>query len=135
MCSGFPPRSDRRRPIAGVFKTRSPDRPNPLGLHAVTVRAIAGSRLLVGPIEAIDGTPVVDIKACLDGECPSERRSDTCPGGGPKQLRVHEGVGCGERLFRQPGLYAAYAPKPRKLRLWHTAPQTPKSRLKPHVRL
>ncbi len=52
-------------PVAGVFATRSPDRPNPLGLHRVTVREIAGERLKVGPIEAIDGTPVVDIKPVL----------------------------------------------------------------------
>jgi tRNA-Thr(GGU) m(6)t(6)A37 methyltransferase TsaA len=56
------PRSDPRNPITGVFATRSPDRPNPLGLHPVTLRAIDGTRLRVGPIEAIDGTPVVDIK-------------------------------------------------------------------------
>jgi tRNA (Thr-GGU) A37 N-methylase len=59
------PRSDRRNPLAGVFATRSPDRPNPLGLHPVTVRAIDGNRLSIGPIEAIDGTPVVDIKPVL----------------------------------------------------------------------
>lgn len=59
------PRSDPRLPLAGVFATRSPDRPNPLGLHAVTVRAIDGARLRVGPIEAIDGTPVVDLKPAL----------------------------------------------------------------------
>lgn len=59
------PRSDRRNPLTGVFGTRSPDRPNPLGLHPVVVRAIDGSRLRVGPIEAIDGTPVVDIKPVL----------------------------------------------------------------------
>jgi tRNA-Thr(GGU) m(6)t(6)A37 methyltransferase TsaA len=61
------PRSDRRRPLAGVFATRSPDRPNPLGLHCVTVRRVAGNRLRIGPIEAIDGTPVVDIKPALAG--------------------------------------------------------------------
>jgi tRNA-Thr(GGU) m(6)t(6)A37 methyltransferase TsaA len=59
------PRSDRRRPLTGVFATRSPDRPNPLGLHRVTVRRIMKNRLRVGPIEAIDGTPVVDIKPVL----------------------------------------------------------------------
>ena len=59
------PRSDPRNPLTGVFATRSPDRPNPLGLHAVTVRAIEGHRLRVGPLEAIDGTPVVDIKPVL----------------------------------------------------------------------
>jgi len=59
------PRSDPRRPLTGVFATRSPDRPNPLGLHPVTVREVAGNRLRIGPIEAIDGTPVVDIKPVL----------------------------------------------------------------------
>ena len=59
------PRSDPRNPLTGVFATRSPDRPNPLGLHTVTVRAIDGHRLRVGPIELIDGTPVVDIKPVL----------------------------------------------------------------------
>ena len=63
------PRGDRRRRMAGVFATRSPDRPNPLGLHPVTVRRVEGSRLRIGPIEAIDGTPVVDLKPVL-------RRSD-----------------------------------------------------------
>jgi tRNA-Thr(GGU) m(6)t(6)A37 methyltransferase TsaA len=59
------PRGDPAVPLAGVFATRSPHRPNPLGLHRVTVREIAGSRLRVGPIEAIDGTPVVDVKIAL----------------------------------------------------------------------
>jgi tRNA-Thr(GGU) m(6)t(6)A37 methyltransferase TsaA len=59
------PRSDPRNPLTGVFATRSPDRPNPLGLHPVIVRAIEGTRLRIGPIEAIDGTPVVDIKPVL----------------------------------------------------------------------
>ena len=60
------PRGDRRNPLTGVFATRSPHRPNPLGLHRVIVREIAGVRLRVGPIEALDGTPVVDIKIALD---------------------------------------------------------------------
>lgn len=59
------PRNELTNPLTGVFMTRSPDRPNPLGLHTVTVRAIEGTRLRIGPIEAIDGTPVVDIKAVL----------------------------------------------------------------------
>lgn len=50
-----------------MFATRSPDRPNPLGLHRVHVHARDGLRLRVGPIGAIDGTPVVDLKAALDG--------------------------------------------------------------------
>jgi len=61
------PRSDPRRRLTGVFATRSPDRPNPLGLHRVTVREVAKNRLRIGPIEAIDGTPVVDIKPQLCG--------------------------------------------------------------------
>ncbi len=59
------PRGDETMPLAGVFATRSPDRPNPLGLHRVMVLEIAGERLKVGPIEAIDGTPVLDIKPVL----------------------------------------------------------------------
>ena len=59
------PRDDLARPLAGVFGTRSQDRPNPLGLHRVTVRELSGTRLRVGPIEAVDGTPVVDLKAVL----------------------------------------------------------------------
>jgi tRNA-Thr(GGU) m(6)t(6)A37 methyltransferase TsaA len=59
------PRSIPGNPLTGVFATRSPDRPNPLGLHPVVVRAIEGNRLRIGPIEAIDGTPVVDIKIVL----------------------------------------------------------------------
>jgi len=59
------PRGDESIPLTGVFATRSPDRPNPLGLHPVTVLEIAGRELKVGPLEAIDGTPVVDIKPVL----------------------------------------------------------------------
>jgi tRNA-Thr(GGU) m(6)t(6)A37 methyltransferase TsaA len=59
------PRGDPRNPLTGVFATRSPDRPNPLGLHEVTVRKAGSRRLRIGPIEAIDGTPVVDIKPVL----------------------------------------------------------------------
>ena len=64
------PRRNPENPLTGVFFTRSPDRPNPLGLHRVTVREIAGHQLRIGPMEAIDGTPVVDIKAVLE---PTER--------------------------------------------------------------
>jgi tRNA-Thr(GGU) m(6)t(6)A37 methyltransferase TsaA len=56
------PRDDPSTPLTGVFATRSQDRPNPLGLHRVTVREIDATRLRIGPIEAIDGTPVVDLK-------------------------------------------------------------------------
>jgi tRNA-Thr(GGU) m(6)t(6)A37 methyltransferase TsaA len=61
------PRGDRRNPLTGVFATRSPDRPNPIGLHRVTVLKIEHARWLhVRPLEAIDGTPIVDIKPVLD---------------------------------------------------------------------
>jgi tRNA-Thr(GGU) m(6)t(6)A37 methyltransferase TsaA len=59
------PRSDPKRRLTGVFATRSPHRPNPIGLHEVTVRKINKNRLRIGPIEAIDGTPVIDIKPVL----------------------------------------------------------------------
>jgi len=59
------PRGKEENPLTGVFATRSPDRPNPLGLHPVVVHEIDGTRLRVGPMEAIDGTPVVDIKPVL----------------------------------------------------------------------
>ncbi len=60
------PRGDASRPLAGVFSTRSPDRPNPIGLHRVKVLGMKGGRLNVGPMEAIDGTPVIDIKPVID---------------------------------------------------------------------
>jgi tRNA-Thr(GGU) m(6)t(6)A37 methyltransferase TsaA len=60
------PRRNPANPLTGVFLTRSPDRPNPLGLHRVTVREVDGHQLRIGPMEAIDGTPVVDIKVVLD---------------------------------------------------------------------
>jgi tRNA-Thr(GGU) m(6)t(6)A37 methyltransferase TsaA len=59
------PRDDKNRPLAGVFSTRSPDRPNPLGLHSVTVLAVEGLRLRVSGLEALDGTPIVDVKPVL----------------------------------------------------------------------
>lgn len=62
------PRGDSRNPLTGVFATRSPDRPNPIGLHRVRVLKVdAPARILVGPLEALDGTPVVDIKPVLSG--------------------------------------------------------------------
>lgn len=71
------PRSDPSRRLTGVFATRSPDRPNPIGLHPVVVREIDGNRLRIGPIEVIDGTPVVDIKPAL--RCsPQVKLSDRC---------------------------------------------------------
>jgi tRNA-Thr(GGU) m(6)t(6)A37 methyltransferase TsaA len=59
------PRDDPANPIQGVFNTRSPDRPNPIGLHPVTVVAIEGSRMLVSELEALDGTPVIDVKPVI----------------------------------------------------------------------
>jgi tRNA-Thr(GGU) m(6)t(6)A37 methyltransferase TsaA len=59
------PRAYASRPLTGVFSTRSPDRPNPLGLHRVKVLKMTQDKLHVGPIEAIDGTPVIDIKPVL----------------------------------------------------------------------
>lgn len=59
------PRDDPANPLQGVFNTRSPDRPNPIGLHPVTVVAIDGQRMLVSELEALDGTPVIDIKPVI----------------------------------------------------------------------
>ena len=59
------PRGDPTRPLHGVFSTRSPDRPNPIGLHEVEIVAIEGARLRVRDLEAISGTPVLDIKPVL----------------------------------------------------------------------
>ena len=59
------PRGDPANPMRGVFSTRSPARPNPIGLHEVEVLAVEGSRLHVHPLEALDGTPIVDVKPGL----------------------------------------------------------------------
>jgi len=59
------PRDDPANPLRGVFGTRSADRPNPIGLHEVELLAIEGNRLRVRPLEAVDGTPVVDLKPVL----------------------------------------------------------------------
>ena len=59
------PRGDESRPPTGVFSTRSPDRPNPLGLHRVTVLTVDGLRVQVNNLEALDGTPIVDVKPVL----------------------------------------------------------------------
>jgi tRNA-Thr(GGU) m(6)t(6)A37 methyltransferase TsaA len=56
------PRDDLSSPLRGVFTTRSSDRPNPIGLHPVEVLAVDGLRVHVRPLEAIDGTPVLDLK-------------------------------------------------------------------------
>jgi tRNA-Thr(GGU) m(6)t(6)A37 methyltransferase TsaA len=61
------PMGDERIPLTGVFRTRSPDRPNPIGVHRVTVTAFDGpTTLRVEALEAIDGTPIVDLKIAMD---------------------------------------------------------------------
>ena len=62
------PRDDVERPLTGVFATRSPDRPNPIGLHRVEVAEIDGRRLRVRNLEALDGTPILDLKPVLSGD-------------------------------------------------------------------
>ena len=60
------PTGDTSIPLTGVFRTRSPDRPNPIGVHRVTVTALEGpTSLRVGALEAIDGTPIVDVKVAM----------------------------------------------------------------------
>ena len=59
------PRDDPANPVQGVFNTRSPDRPNPIGLHPVQVVSVEGERVRVRNLEAIDGTPIVDVKPVL----------------------------------------------------------------------
>jgi tRNA-Thr(GGU) m(6)t(6)A37 methyltransferase TsaA len=60
------PRDDPANPLTGVFSTRSSDRPNPIGLHRVRIAEVSGLRMLVHGLEAIDGTPVADVKPVLD---------------------------------------------------------------------
>ena len=62
------PRDDPSNPLTGVFSTRSADRPNPVGLHRVRVAAVDGLRVLVRGLEAVDGTPVVDVKPVIAGD-------------------------------------------------------------------
>ncbi len=66
------PRGDASRPLEGVFRTRSPHRPNPIGLHRVEITAVDGRRMRVRHLEAIDGTPIIDVKPILRGDA-SER--------------------------------------------------------------
>jgi tRNA-Thr(GGU) m(6)t(6)A37 methyltransferase TsaA len=63
------PRGDPANPRQGVFNTRSPDRPNPIGLHRVQILAIQGLRIRVRGLEALDQTPIVDLKPVLDPGC------------------------------------------------------------------
>jgi len=62
------PRGDTARPRTGVFATRSHHRPNPIGLHPVQVLEIEGPRVKVSSLEALDGTPILDVKPLLEGE-------------------------------------------------------------------
>jgi tRNA-Thr(GGU) m(6)t(6)A37 methyltransferase TsaA len=62
------PRGDPSNPLTGVFSTRSPDRPNPIGLHLVRILAVDGLRVQVRDLEALDGTPILDVKPVLGGE-------------------------------------------------------------------
>ena len=66
------PRGDTSRPIAGVFSTRSPHRPNPIGIHRVEITAVQGGRVQVRHLEAVDGTPILDVKPIL-AEDPAAR--------------------------------------------------------------
>lgn len=61
------PRDDPAVPETGVFSTRSADRPNPIGIHRTAILAVEGTRVLVAEIEAVDGTPIVDVKPVLRG--------------------------------------------------------------------
>jgi tRNA-Thr(GGU) m(6)t(6)A37 methyltransferase TsaA len=60
------PRGDTRRPLRGVFATRSADRPNPLGMHVVTVLAVDDLRIQVRGLEAVHRTPIIDVKPVLE---------------------------------------------------------------------
>jgi tRNA (Thr-GGU) A37 N-methylase len=62
------PRGDTSRALQGVFNTRSPDRPNPIGLHRVGIVSIDGARFRVRNLEAVDGTPIVDVKPMLSSD-------------------------------------------------------------------
>ena len=88
------PRDDESRPLTGVFATRSSDRPNPLGLHEVTVLGIDGLELAVGPLEAIDGTPSSTSSPCF------ARRRAASPRRRPARTR---GSPCGGRRRAHPG--------------------------------
>jgi tRNA-Thr(GGU) m(6)t(6)A37 methyltransferase TsaA len=77
------PRDNLEAPLTGVFATRSPDRPNPVGRHQVTVLEVAPHRLRVAPLEAVDGTPLVDLKPVLGDRRSSRRRGRAPPGWAP----------------------------------------------------
>lgn len=98
------PRDDPDRPRQGVFSTRSPDRPNPIGLHAVTIQGIDGNVVAVSSLEAIDGTPVLDIKPVLG---PPLRAVAATPQDTPVRCaeRAPEGPGVQDRT--RPGAQAS----------------------------
>jgi tRNA-Thr(GGU) m(6)t(6)A37 methyltransferase TsaA len=72
------PRGDRATAERGVFSTRSPDRPNPIGLHRVLIAEIDGTRVRVHDLEALDGTPVLDVKPVLRSESGAPDRAGYC---------------------------------------------------------
>jgi tRNA (Thr-GGU) A37 N-methylase len=61
------PRDDVANPLRGVFTSRSADRPNPIGLHQVEIASIEGHRIRVRNLEAVNGTPIIDVKPVLNG--------------------------------------------------------------------
>lgn len=65
-CQEVHPRRNPDRPLTGVFSTRSPDRPNPIGLHQVRITALTGDVIGIEALEAVNGTPVIDIKPLAD---------------------------------------------------------------------
>jgi tRNA-Thr(GGU) m(6)t(6)A37 methyltransferase TsaA len=82
------PRDDATNPLRGVFSTRSAGRPNPIGLHRVEVLAVEGNRVGVSNLEALDGTPVVDLKPVLPGR---NRRRPRPVSGGARGARRERG--------------------------------------------
>ena len=76
------PECNPANPILAVFSTRSPHRPNPIGVHPVRIRAVVGTRIEVGPLEAVNGTPVLDIKPLLERDTTTALvpRSSGCNG-------------------------------------------------------
>lgn len=81
------PRDDPSNPLTGVFKTRSADRPNPIGLHPVEIAEIDRGRIRVHDLEAVDGTPILDVKPVIQGDQPAGATPNRRPseGGGPER--------------------------------------------------
>lgn len=79
ICQEVHPQRDYSRPLTGVFNTRSPDRPNPIGLHQTRITAIDGDVITVSALEAIDGTPVIDIKPLAGHRPEAKQKPVTTP--------------------------------------------------------